>query len=207
MKRILLALAMMCGSAFSQPPDAITDATAARAEQGDVDAQMIAADTYDLFKKYKQAAYWYTKAAEQGNAAAQYYLGFYYEKGNGVRQDYKQAAYWYTKAAEQGNAGAQYNLANLLKNGTGVLEDHKQAVYWYTKAAKQGLGLAQFNLGICYAMGLGVSKDKIKAYAILLHAKLNGIDVSEVDEIIEILSLTPSQKVEGQQLAKKSFKN
>ena len=53
---------------------------------------------------YKQAVKWYTKAAEQGNAEAQYNLALVYANGQGVPQDYKQAAKWYTKAAEQGNA-------------------------------------------------------------------------------------------------------
>ena len=45
--------------------------------------------------------------AEQGDAAAQYNLGFLYMKGKGVPQDIKMVIKWYTKAAEQGNAKAQ----------------------------------------------------------------------------------------------------
>ena len=45
---------------------------------------------------------WYGKAAEQGNAKAQYNLGLRYENGQGVAQDYGKAVEWYTKAAEQG---------------------------------------------------------------------------------------------------------
>ena len=47
------------------------------------------------------------KAAEQGDADAQYKLGFMYNKGEGVPQDYKKAFYWCTKAAEQGLVNAQ----------------------------------------------------------------------------------------------------
>jgi WD40 repeat protein len=47
---------------------------------------------------------WYRKAAEQGNADAQYSLGFMYENGRGVPRDDTAAASWYQKAAEQGNA-------------------------------------------------------------------------------------------------------
>ena len=50
----------------------------------------------------KQAVYWFTKAAEQGYANAQYNLGVMYANGEGVTRDHKQAVYWYTKAAEQG---------------------------------------------------------------------------------------------------------
>ena len=45
---------------------------------------------------------WYTLAAEQGEASAQYNLGFMYNNGEGVPQDDKTAVKWYTLAAEQG---------------------------------------------------------------------------------------------------------
>ena len=54
--------------------------------------------------------FWYRKAAEQGDASAQYNLGVMYENGHGVEQDDEQAVFWYRKAAEQGYADAQYNL-------------------------------------------------------------------------------------------------
>ena len=45
---------------------------------------------------------WYTLAAEQGHASAQYNLGFMYNNGRGVPQDDKTAVKWHTLAAEQG---------------------------------------------------------------------------------------------------------
>ncbi|HHQ4547446.1 TPA: LysM-like peptidoglycan-binding domain-containing protein, partial [Aeromonas veronii] len=80
----------------------------------------------------------YRKAAEQGNASAQYNLGLMYEQGHGVAQDYKQAVSWYRKAAEQGNASAQYNLGLMYEQGHGVVQDNKEAIAWYRKAAEQG---------------------------------------------------------------------
>ena len=38
-------------------------------------------------KDYKQAVYWFRKAADQGNAGAQYNLGAMYAKGEGVPKD------------------------------------------------------------------------------------------------------------------------
>ena len=64
-------------------------------------------------KDYKQAVYWYSKAAEQGLAEAQYNLGLCYYEGKGVPQDYKQAVYWLSKAAEQGLAEAQESLKKI----------------------------------------------------------------------------------------------
>ena len=79
------------------------------------------------------------KAAEQGQADAQAYIGScYYYQGNGVSQDYAQAVYWLRKAAEQGQAAAQYNLGFSYCQGDGVSQDYVQAVYWWRKAAEQG---------------------------------------------------------------------
>ena len=58
-------------------------------------------------KSDQLAATWYSKAADQGDADAQYTLGQMYADGRGLPKDAKQAATWYRKAAEQGHADAQ----------------------------------------------------------------------------------------------------
>ena len=52
-------------------------------------------------KNDKAAVKWYTKAAEQGLAEAQFVLGTMYADGIGVPENDKTAVKWYTKAAEQ----------------------------------------------------------------------------------------------------------
>jgi TPR repeat protein len=54
-----------------------------------------------------------TPLAGQGDANAQFYLGFMYSKGQGVEKNLTEAMKWYRKAAEQGNENA---LNNLNKN-------------------------------------------------------------------------------------------
>ena len=117
-----------------------------------------------FFQDYKKSAEWYTKAAEAGNASAQFNLGLCYYKGQGVPQDYKKAVQWYKKAAEAGDANAQCNLGLCCKNGQeGLPPDYKSAVEWFTKAAEAGNANAQCNLGTCYKNGEGVPQDKNKA--------------------------------------------
>ena len=53
------------------------------------------------------------KAAEQGDAQAQFNLGNCYAKGEGVSKDLKEAVKWWCRAADQGNAKAQEALKNL----------------------------------------------------------------------------------------------
>ena len=106
-----------------------------------------------------QKAERYRKAAEQGDAGAQTYLGWLYASGQGVPQDYAQAVAWFRKAADQGNAKAQFNLGLSYDDGHGVAMDHEQAAVWYRKAAEQGVAEAQDNLGLLYSNGQGVPQD------------------------------------------------
>ena len=78
------------------------------------------------------------KAAEQGNASAQYSLGLRYMDGRGVAKDDAEAVRWYRKAAEQGNANGQFELGFMYENGKGVAKDEVEAAKWYRKAAEQG---------------------------------------------------------------------
>ncbi len=54
---------------------------------------------------------WYMKAAEQGDADAQYKLGFMYKEGQGVSQDVVQAYMWLNLAAKTGLEDAKYDRA------------------------------------------------------------------------------------------------
>ncbi len=92
---------------------------------------------------FGQAAQWIRKAANQGLADAQKFLGILYVNGQGVPQDYAEAAKWYRKAADQGNASAQYSLGFMYNRGLGVPRDPVQAELWRRKAAEQGYELAQ----------------------------------------------------------------
>ncbi len=62
-----------------------------KAAQGYVKQQLELAANYfagrGVPKDLTQSAYWYRKAADQGNPAAQVYLGYMYTVGMGVPQD------------------------------------------------------------------------------------------------------------------------
>ena len=73
--------------------------------------------------------------AEQGDQAAQTYVGEIFEKGLGVAPDYAVAAMWYRRAADRGYSRAALNLGNLYERGLGVAHDPAQALAWYRRAA------------------------------------------------------------------------
>jgi TPR repeat protein len=99
------------------------------------------------------------KQAEQGDATAQFNLGYKYDFGEGVVEDNEAAAKWYRLAADQGDADAQYNLGVLYFFGEGVAEDKEAAVKWYRLAAEQGDADGQWALGFMYDDGEGVAED------------------------------------------------
>lgn len=97
---------------------------------------------YDL----EAAAGWFSRAAEQGHAGAQFNLGLLFAEGHGVPQDSAKAAEWFTRAAEQGNVDAQNNLGVMYLIGEGVERDASKAIAWFEKAAAQGNEEAKENL-------------------------------------------------------------
>ena len=98
------------------------------AKGSDADAQYAMGKLYRdgplLIPDWVSAAYWFEKAARQGNAAAQYFR----------------------YAADAGNPYAQYMLGKLYLNGDGVPRDKDEALYWMQAAAEQGHQYAQLFL-------------------------------------------------------------
>ncbi|MGL6468131.1 tetratricopeptide repeat protein [Aeromonas hydrophila] len=99
------------------------------------------------------------KKSEQGDAEAQFSLGWRYSIGKGVQQNYEEAAKWYLKAAEQDHMYAQNNLGVAYNIGQGVPQNYDEATRWYRKSAEQGNAVAQGNLGRAYEDGKGVQQN------------------------------------------------
>jgi TPR repeat protein len=117
---------------------------------------------------HKKAAEWFLKAANQGYAVAQTYLGLIYQYGgDGVPQDYQKAIEWYLKAANQRDSMAQSYLGSMYRFGHGVPQDYKRAVEWYLRAANQGNDMAQYALLVMSDEG-SVPQNYKKAVELLL---------------------------------------
>ena len=86
-------------------------------------------------QEYLLASQNFFPLAEQGDAAAQTYLGFMFETGRGVPRNYTEAAMWYRRAAEQGDGLAQYSLGLLYDKGQGVPQDIVEANKWLNLSA------------------------------------------------------------------------
>ena len=93
-------------------------------------------------KDYAEAVKWYRKAAEQGDAPAQFELAELYKGVPGVRQDFAEVVRWYREAAEQGYRYAQLGLGARYEDGESVPQDFVKAHMWYNLAAERGLAFA-----------------------------------------------------------------
>lgn len=130
-------------------------------------------DAYNSGNNKNAFSFW-LKAANQGNAIAQFNLGTLYENGEGVSQDYSKAFEWYQKAANQGNVDAQFNLGSMYYNGNGVGQNYKKALEWWQKAANHGDSDAQYWLGNLYENGEGITQDFDKSFELFRKAANQG---------------------------------
>jgi TPR repeat protein len=91
-----------------------------------------------LEKDAKEAAKWFKKAAEQGNAKGQVALGYLYSSGDGGHaEDHLEALCYFQAAANDGNAIAQYALGECYLHGKGVEEDLKLAHQCFVSASNE----------------------------------------------------------------------
>ena len=72
---------------------------------------------------FGEAVRLYRKAADRGDADAQFNLGTMYDQGEGVKQDFGEAARLFREAADQGDANAQCSLGFMYDQGQGVKQD------------------------------------------------------------------------------------
>ena len=146
------------------------------------------------------------KAANQGDAAAQFNLGVRYSRGKGVvPEDDREAVKWFRLAAEQGHATSQHNLAIKYARGQGVPKDQAEAVKWYLRAAEQGHASAQYNLGVMYRYGQGLPQNFINSHAWFNLAAAHGLRdaIKSRDELAA--RMTVEQLAKAQELASEFY--
>ena len=133
----------------------------------------------------KQVRAYCQQAAQKGDLAAQYYVGWMYYAGYGVEQNEELALQWFVKAAQQGNATAQYYVGTMSFFGEGLGPDSKndyalalrwkEAAKWLSKSAQQGDAYAQFFLGSMYRDAHDTLGDKAEAARLIRLAAEQGL--------------------------------
>ncbi len=122
-----------------------------KAGTGDMFAQNLIGIAYKcgmgVVQDHALSTKWFRKAAEQGEADAQFNLARIYgsevdgvyKKGRAVPADDMEALKWYQRSAEQGHTQAQLKLGELYFEGAhGIPRNGVQAYKWIRLAATSG---------------------------------------------------------------------
>jgi TPR repeat protein len=151
-----------CGPPVTWAVDTDIPHIQAGAEKGSIEKEIELGRAYllgrSVTRNEKQAAYWYEKAANFGDPAAQEQIGYFYEVGFGVKRDPARAARWFERAVAGGLIGAKVNLGVAYLNGNGVRKDPVFAAQLFREAAQKGSGIGACYLGNLYFSGVGVTK-------------------------------------------------
>lgn len=78
-------------------------------------------------KQYREAMTWFRKAADAGDAGAQYFMGVMYFCGLDVAKDHKEAVKWYKQSALGGDMHGQYSFGEMRENGWGIEKNMAEA--------------------------------------------------------------------------------
>lgn len=173
----------------------------AMAENGNADAQGALGLAYHygegVHQDSVQAAYWFRKSADQGNAVAQSMLENYATSAPKIT-----ALQQAQNLATNGDAHWQYKLGVMYAYGQDVTQDYQEALKWFRLSATQGSAEAQSDLGAMYQGGFGVDEDHVQSMMWYLIAKANGSTLPDQNlHQLESLS-TPAQIAEAQRMAR-----
>lgn len=109
---------------------------------------------------------WLFTEAEQGDSAAQFFLGVFLHDGDedfGIEQDAAKSLEWLKIAAESDNSLAQFLIGTLCIDNEGTELQPEEAPAWFLKSAQAGFAPAQFFMGLCCENGFGVEKNMQEA--------------------------------------------
>ncbi len=157
-----------------------------RAEAGDAAAQTLIAEIYSrglgVPRDDSEANKWYSRAAEQGVAEAQFRYAMAIIEGDVVGEGKDAALRMLKLAADQGNRLAQFNFAQLTVQRKPGAQSTALAVDYYEKAARAGLADAQYAMSQVYDTGTGGrSRDQKLARQWLELAAKQNYDTAQLD--------------------------
>lgn len=126
-----------------------------------------------------EAYYWCNKAAEKGNADAQYMMGILYAQKTNSFYDLSKKIYWLNLAAAQDHTRALNELGITYETMSEAAQepdqnDDKKAKAYYEKAMSLGDAYGMANLSRLYYKGLGTKASLEASYTLARRAFLNG---------------------------------
>lgn len=156
---------------------------------------------YNAYEDEK-ALHWFTRAAEEGDAAGQFILGMMYMLGEGGSKDIAEGTRWLKLAADQGDAEAQLwvGMIAMLKDDSGADEVDAgrgllEGATSIRLAADKGFGPAQEMLGEMYlSMNNTASEaDWLAEIPAELRQDLTNVFPKDRDDAIRLLMVAADQ--------------
>ncbi|MDB5492614.1 MAG: Sel1 repeat domain protein [Micavibrio sp.] len=148
---LVFVMTLLTMAGFASSGSAGIGSLSDRAEKGDPAAQYNLGYNYHAGEGVPQsdaeAFKWWNRAASQGNADAEFALGYMYDTKPGLKDEDK-AMSWYALAAEHGSLQAQDILGSMYFYGGHVQEDPERAFRLFKNPAERGFINAQ--RGLCY---------------------------------------------------------
>jgi hypothetical protein len=141
------------------------------------------------------------KAAEAGNAEAEFQLGELLLSGGPLPKDIPKGLAMLEKAAQAKVPKAAFRLGKAYDDGDIVPKDYAKALTYYKQAAYAGHAEAQYNIGVLYSTGRGVARDFAEGLAWLIVAGKNGADGDGEARVRERMKGYPKIIARGEQRA------
>lgn len=140
-----------------------------------------------------KAREWFSRAAAQGSAEAEFYLGYLLFNGKGCPVDKSAAVSHWRRAADGGVAEAQYRLALILLENSGETAEGVRLLHKVATCEVPNLAAkAACDLGNLYAKGLyGQSVDMAKSAEWYARAARGGESRAQLVYAIMLLSGDP----------------
>lgn len=130
--------------------DDLFDSLMKLAKEGNAEAQFKVGEMYETGIGAKQdkreAIYWTTRSANQGNETAGFKLLYWDVEKKGLQASNKVNVEELNNKAKQGNAQAQYYLGKMYAYGVGINKNPEVAINWLYKASLAGVLEAELEL-------------------------------------------------------------
>lgn len=158
------------------------------AEEGDPNSQflygLLLAGLPQMGKSYKDALPWFVKAAQGGQAAAEYQVGASLLFGMGCQCEATKGEVWLKRAAEMGQADAQVTLGTYALRGDPSADDMRVAQVWLERAVARGNHEGMYYLAALLAAAPDAQvRDPARALHLLDQLKRDKEGNPSIDEI------------------------
>ncbi|MBR3890710.1 MAG: sel1 repeat family protein [Bacilli bacterium] len=134
-----------------------------QADKGEIKAYPMLAEYYAVGfgceANMKEAATWWIKGAEKGEASCQYNLGLIYLNSSTGEADNKRAFELIESSSKQNFPEALFTMGGFYLTGTHVDQDLSKGADYYLQSAKLGFAEAQYMVGCLYVKAEGVKRN------------------------------------------------